>query len=229
MKKAIILLTFSIFAMTAMAQVTPILHIQRGNFVIGSRVGFSAAKSSIEVNSDAGSIKGDGGSSFQFNLAPGIGYFFVDNLVLGIGMDWLKTESKTGVDVSGAGAPPQKASNNNVLFGPFLRYFIPAGDDTALFLGTSLGFGNSNNEFTGSDNVTQSINTSLFVLGVGPGITIFNKNGFALEALVKYNFAKSDSEIDIQGLKRTSESWTNAVDFSVGLQYYFGGFNRSVE
>ena len=65
------------------------------------------------------------------------------------------------------------------------------------------------------------------VSGVGSGFTIFSRNGLALEALVKYNFAKSKSEIDVQGVKRVSQAWTNAVDFSVGLQYYFGGLRSA--
>ena len=71
---------------------------------------------------------------------------------------------------------------------------------------------------------TQSINTSLLTIGVGPGFTIYSSNGLALEALVKYNFANSNSKIDVQGIQRTSKTWTNAIDFSVGVQYYFGGF-----
>ena len=228
MKKAIILFTFSMFAISAIAQVSSFQHTQRGNFVMGSRIGFSTAKSTIEVESSTGSsVKGDGGSSTQFNLAPAIGYFFANNFVMGIGLDWLKTSSSTGVDVSGGSAPSQESSNTNVLFGPFIRYFIPTGEDKAFFIGSSVGFGNAKNQFTGSDNVTQSINTKLLTIGVGPGFTIFSNDGWALEALAKYNFAKSDSEIDIQGLKRSSYSWTNAFDFSVGVQYYFGGFRTA--
>jgi outer membrane protein W len=227
MKKSIVLFVFSLFAIAAIAQVSDFQPTQRGNFVIGSRIGFSTAKSSIEVQSTTGTIKGDGGSSSQFNLAPAIGYFFAENFVFGVGMDWLRTSSKTGVDVSGGGAAPQESRNNNVLFGPFARYFFPTGDDKAFFLGSSVSFGNSDNVFTGSDNVTQSIYTSLLTIGVGPGFTIYSNNGLALEALVKYNFARSNSEIDIQGIKRTSLSWTNALDFSVGVQYYFGGFRTA--
>lgn len=232
MKKAIVLFTLSLFAISVMAQNMPVQDMsfqptQRGNFVIGSRIGFSTAKSTIDVSSATGSVKGDGGSSMQFNLAPAIGYFFANHMVLGIGMDWLHTSSTTGVDVSGGTAPSQESSNTNVLFGPFVRYFIPAGDDKAFFLGSTVGFGHSKNQFTGSDNTTQSINNSLLNIGVGPGFTIFSDNGLALEALVKYNFARSDSEIDVQGITRSSVSWTNAVDFSVGVQYYFGGFKTA--
>jgi hypothetical protein len=223
MKKFIIFLTISMYAITVSAQVTLSQPTQRGNFVIGTRLGFSSAKSTVDVQSSTGSIKGDGGSSYQLNFSPGIGYFITNNFVIGVGMDMVRTNSKTGVDLTGGTATPQESNNNNALFGPFLRYFIPFGDDKAFFIGTTLGFGNSKNQFTGS-NKTQSINTSLLSIGVGPGFTIYSSNGLALEALVKYNFANSESKIDVQGIQRTSKTWTNAVDFSVGVQYYFGGF-----
>jgi Outer membrane protein beta-barrel domain len=225
-KKIITLLTFSVLAIAASAQVTLSQPTQRGNFVIGTRIGFSSAKSSVDVESAAGSVKGDGGSSYQFNIAPGIGYFVTNNFVIGVGMDLINTNSKTGVDLTDGTTAPQESSNNNVLFGPFIRYFIPFGDDKAFFIGSTLGFGNSKNQFT-AGNTTQSINTSLLTIGVGPGFTIYSRNGLALEALVKYNFASSNSKIDVQGVQRTSKTWTNAVDFSVGLQYYFGGFRSA--
>lgn len=228
MKNLIRTLILSLFAVSAMAQVTLLQPTQRGNFVIGSRIGFSTAKSSVDVQSTTGSIKGDGGSSAQFNLSPGIGYFFAQNFVVGISMDWLKTNSSTGVDLNGGTLAPQKSENNNVLFGPFIRYFFPSGEDKAFFLGTTVGFGNSKNQFI-SNNTTQTINNSLLTIGVGPGFTIYSKNGLALEALVKYNFARSNSEINVQDINRISKTWTNAVDFSVGIQYYFGGFKAAIK
>jgi outer membrane protein W len=226
MKNLLMALILSMMAVSAMAQVTLLQPTQRGNFVIGSRIGFSTAKSSVDVQSTTGSIKGDGGSSSQFNLSPGIGYFFAKNFVVGISMDWLKTHSSTGVDLNGGTLAPQKSENNNVLFGPFIRYFFPTGEDKAFFLGTTVGFGNSKNQFI-SNNSTQTINNSLLTIGVGPGFTIYSKNGLALEALVKYNFARSNSEINVQDINRISKTWTNAVDFSVGIQYYFGGFKAA--
>jgi outer membrane protein W len=228
MKNLLMALILSMMAVSAMAQVTLLQPTQRGNFVIGSRIGFSTAKSSVDVQSTTGSIKGDGGSSSQFNLSPGIGYFFAKNFVVGISMDWLKTHSSTGVDLNGGTLAPQKSENNNVLFGPFIRYFFPTGEDKAFFLGTTVGFGNSKNQFI-SNNSTQTINNSLLTIGVGPGFTIYSKNGLSLEALVKYNFARSNSEINVQDINRISKTWTNAVDFSVGIQYYFGGFKAALK
>jgi hypothetical protein len=226
MKKFLTFLTFCMCVIAVSAQVTLSQPMQRGNFVIGTRLGFSAAKSSVEVESATGNIKGDGGSSNQLSFSPGIGYFLANNFVVGVSMELTRANSKTGVDLSGGTAAQQESDNNNILFGPFIRYFFPASEGQAFFIGTSLGFGNSKNQFS-SGGVAQTINTSLLSVGVGPGFTIYSKNGLALEALVKYNFANSDTKIDVKGIQRTSKTWTNAVDFSVGLQYYFGGFRSA--
>jgi hypothetical protein len=205
LKKKLVISLLSMISLGATAQVVPTAQVieikptHRGNFIIGSRVGFSTAKSSVDVQSSAGSIKGEGGSSSQFNLSPGIGYFFMDHLAIGISMDWLATYSSTGVDLGGGTAAAQQTNNNNMLFGPFIRYFLPIDMDKAFFIGTALGFGNSRNQFI-ADTKAQTINNNLLTIGVGPGFTIYSHNGLALEALAKYNFARSISEINVLGV-----------------------------
>jgi hypothetical protein len=149
-------------------------------------------------------------------------------LAIGISMDWLATYSSTGVDLGGGTAAAQQTNNNNMLFGPFIRYFLPIDMDKAFFIGTALGFGNSRNQFI-ADTKAQTINNNLLTIGVGPGFTIYSHNGLALEALAKYNFARSISEINVLGVQRTSKTWTNALDFSIGLQYYFPSFKSVVQ
>ncbi|WP_373548250.1 hypothetical protein [Haliscomenobacter sp.] len=204
------------------AQQSNFYPTQRGNFMIGSSMGFSISKSSIDVQSNTGSVQGDGGRASQFNLSPSIGYFLGQNFVMGIGMDWLRTTSTAGVDLGDATVPPVRSENDNLLFGPFVRYYIPSGENKAYFLDATIGFGNSRNQFI-ENKETQIIDNSLLSIGVGPGFTIFASDGIALEALVKYNFAKSDSQINVGEISRTSVTWTNALDFSVGIRYYFGG------
>jgi hypothetical protein len=217
-----ILFTILITSGGLSAQQSNFYPTQRGNFMIGTSMGFSISKSSIDVQSNTGSVQGDGGRASQFNLSPSIGYFLAQNFVMGIGMDWLRTTSTAGVDLGNTSAPTQRSENDNLLFGPFMRYYIPSGENKAYFLDATVGFGNSRNQFI-ENNETQIIDNSLLSIGVGPGFTIFASDGIALEALVKYNFAKSDSQINVGDISRTSVTWTNALDFSVGIRYYFGG------
>ena len=95
----------------------------------------------------------------------------------------------------------------------------------ALFLQANFGFGNS------SDNLTiggeaQNINTNILAVGAGPGFTIFSNDAIGLEALVKYNYARSKFDIDIAGVKTSTTTKTNQIALSLGLQIYFRGLRK---
>lgn len=70
----------------------------------------------------------------------------------------------------------------------------------------------------------QRINTNIMAFGLGPGFTIFSSSAVGIEALVKYNFARSRFDTDIAGLQRETVTRTNQFDFSIGFQFYLGGF-----
>jgi outer membrane protein W len=136
-KTAVAALSFAALATTADAQVS---CLSRGNFSLGSRIGFSAASTDIEAS---GAARSGGNSSLQLNLTPSIGYFFIDNFNVGLGMDYLLLTSD---DKSNSVGGTSKSSDSRTLFGPFMRYYIPMGDDQAFFIGGVSGFGRSNTE-----------------------------------------------------------------------------------
>lgn len=210
------ILSILFFVTSATAQYT-----SQGNFVIGSRLGFSTAMSDVSVSGASGNFSGNGGSAYQINLQPAIGYFLATNFATGIGMEYIGTGSTSAEDFTNPENGEQKSTNSDLLFGPFFRFFLPYSTDKTFFLDTSVGFGNSVDEFNNS-GTTQKINNNLTVIGIGPGFTIFADNGVALEAVVKYNYAHTKNEIDLSGVKTTSITNTNALDFTFGIQYYFG-------
>ena len=144
------------------------------------------------------------------------GYFLFNNFTLGIGLDYTSsTETRAGED---------KTKDSDLLFGPFARYYFPFGDK-AIFLQGNFGFGNS------ADNLTigtekQNINTNILAVGAGPGFTIFSNDAIGLEALVKYNYARSKFDLDIAGVKTTTTTKTNQIALSLGIQVYFAGLKR---
>jgi hypothetical protein len=121
-------------------------------------------------------------------------------------------------------AGQEKTKDSDLLFGPFTRYYIPFSDK-ALFLQANFGFGNSSDNLT-VNGANQNINTNILAFGVGPGFTIFSNDGIGLEALVKYNYAKSQFDLDIAGVKTTTTTKTNQIALSLGLQIYFAGLKR---
>ncbi|MFN0216959.1 MAG: outer membrane beta-barrel protein [Saprospiraceae bacterium] len=185
---------------------------EQGRFMLGSAVGFATNTSKTSLaNADETEPQ-----NTQWNVSPSIGYFLLDNFTLGIGLDYTSsTETRAG---------EAKTKDSDLLFGPFARYYFPFGDK-AIFLQGNFGFGNSSDNLSiGGEN--QNINTNILAVGAGPGFTIFSNDGIGLEALVKYNYAKSTFDLDLGGVKTSTTTKTNQIALSLGLQIYFSGLKR---
>ena len=188
----------------------------RGRFMLGSAVGFATNASKISYSNQAPGGTDEEPQNTQWNVAPSIGYFLFDNFALGIGLDY------TSSSETRQGQP--KTKDSDLLFGPFGRFYVPFGD-MAFFLQGNFGFGNaSDNLSVGGE--TRNINTNILAIGAGPGFTIFSNDAIGIEALVKYNYARSKFDIDIAGAKTTTTTKTNQIALSLGIQIYFSGLRR---
>ena len=191
--------------------------LDKGNFLLGSTVGFSTSDSKVTKTEDGVEVPANGPTALQVSVAPNVGYFVFDNFALGLGFDYtFSSVEQPDLD---------KTDDSDLLFGPFLRYYIPFENDMAFFIVTDFGFGkSSDNQLIAGEN--RSIDNNVFAIGVGPGITIFSNNGIGLEALFKYNYARSNFETEIGGIRTSSKTTTSQFDVSVGFQFYFGGMKR---
>ena len=195
------------YAMSAQA-------LDQGNFIIGSTVGFSTSNSKVTLMSTSTDEQGKGPSSLQISIAPKVGYFIIDDLALGLGMDFTFSSLKE--------PNTDRTDDSDLLFGPFARYYFPVEEDMAFFVESNFGFGNSSDDqFIGEGR--QSIKTNIFALGVGPGFTVISDQGIGIEAIFKYNFARSKFNTDIAGVTTETITQTNQFDVSIGIQFYFGG------
>lgn len=208
-KSPIVLLALLLgISMIAQAQI-----LQRGNFLIGSTLGFSSADSKVKQVLNSVEQTNSGPVSLQLNFSPNVGYFLADDLVLGIGMDYTFGRFKE--------PNTDRTEDSNLLFGPFFRYYYDLGENMAFFGEMDLGFGNSSDDqFIGSTR--QSITTNIFSVGVGPGFTIYSDNAIGIEALFKYNFARSHfNTIGVDQVQNETITKTNQFDISLGIQFYF--------
>jgi hypothetical protein len=192
--------------------------LDRGNFMIGLTIGFSTADSKVSYQSSNIDEEGEGPSAIQFSVAPKVGYFLADNFVLGIGMDYTFSSVKNPNE--------DRTDDSDLLFGPYGRYYLPLGEDMAFFLEANFGFGNSSDEQVIGEH-TQRLNTNIFAVGLGPGFTIFSNQDLGIEALFKYNFARSKFDTKLNGVNTTTTTKTNAFDVGIGLSFYFGGVRRA--
>ncbi len=190
--------------------------LQRGNFAIGSGVGYVNAVTSIQID-NGGTVQKGGNRAYQLHLTPSIGYFFTRNFVFGLGMDYLVNSSRGNTDNTTAA---QRTSDTKLLFGPYTRLYLPFAGDQALFLGAVYGYGKSETQIS-DDNGTQTANTTLATFGAGPGYAIFSNGRVSLDAQAKYNYGISRNNLIVDGTNQSTRTLTTAWDFTVGLHFYF--------
>ncbi|MBK8968842.1 MAG: outer membrane beta-barrel protein [Lewinellaceae bacterium] len=187
---------------------------ERGNFLIGTALGFSSNTSTISQTSG----KGEGPESFQWNIAPHVGYFLFENFAIGVGLDYTFSREKQPNE--------DKNDDTDLLFGPFGRYYVPFGGDKAVFLEGNFGFGTSSDDLI-IDGQPQSISTDIIAFGAGPGFTIFSNDAIGIETLFKYNYARSRFNTTQNGVVTETTTKTNQFAVSLGIQVYFAGLRRA--
>ncbi len=217
MKKKLFLI---VFAFLFMSTISFSQVLSKGNFILGSTVGFSTASSNANSTTNGVETEGDGPSSLQISFSPNMGYFLMDQFALGIGMDYTFSRVEE--------ANRDRTDDSDFLFGPFARYYFPVDDGMAFFFLVNFGFGNSSDQQmlpTGR----QRVNSNIFAIGAGPGFTIYSSRAIGIESILKYNFARSEFETEANGVKTTTVRRTNQFDVSLGLQFYFGGLKSAAE
>lgn len=197
------------------AQINPSLG--RGNFAIGSGIGYNNTVTNVQINND-GDVTQGGNTALNLHITPSIGYFLARNFVVGLGMDYLATSSRnTNPEISTAA---ERTSDTKLLFGPYGRIYFPFAGDQAFFLGAVYGYGRSETQIT-SGGQTQVVNTTLTTLGAGPGYAIFSNRRVSLEAQAKYNYGASRNVFNLDGGSQSTRTLTTAWDFVLGMHFYF--------
>ncbi|MEZ4942064.1 MAG: outer membrane beta-barrel protein [Saprospiraceae bacterium] len=204
----------AIVAMLFALQIQAQNFTERGNFLIGTALGFSSNTSTISQTSG----KGEGPESFQWNIAPHVGYFLFENFAIGVGLDYTFSREKQPNE--------DKNDDTDLLFGPFGRYYVPFGGDKAVFLEGNFGFGTSSDDLI-IDGQPQSISTDIIAFGAGPGFTIFSNDAIGIETLFKYNYARSRFNTTQNGVVTETTTKTNQFAVSLGIQVYFAGLRRA--
>lgn len=196
--------------------------LNRGNFAIGSGLGYVNSVTNIEID-NGNSVTKSGNTAYQVHLTPSIGYFFARNFVFGLGMDYLVSSAKDNTD--NTNGTVEESSDDKLLFGPYTRIYMPFGGDQAFFIGAVYGYGRSHTNIA-TDGEAQTVKTSISTLGVGPGYTIFANRRAALEVQAKYNYGYSKNTINVDGADQSTRTLTTAWDFVVGVHFYFNN-NRN--
>ena len=194
--------------------------------MMGGTLGFSTASSSVEIDNSGNAISNEGTRATQFNISPRVGYFVSDNFAIGIGMDYTLNEIEEPVDLSDPNTEYESEYDSDLLFGPFARYYVPVGADKAFFLQVNFGFGSSEDQIRIGED-PQTVSNDVFAASIGPGFTIYSTDAIGIEAILKYNWARSNAQYNFQGESNETTTYTNQLDFSIGFQVYFTRLQRS--
>ena len=171
----------------------------KGNFLIGGityieQIGSGVTSMNIDYTTikskdDSGDEDENKDKEFSFNFTPKVGYFVIDNLVLGVDFTIASSFSKT---------TNTEYKNNATFFGagPFVRYYIPT-KKVLPYAEAMYSVGTRTNKSIWEDGEnTYKYGIQLYSVGIGVAIPLGEKATF--DTLVGYQStmykAKQDNE-----------------------------------
>lgn len=167
-------------------------QIKKGNWLVGGSANFSYNNSNTDVNNT---------KITTINLAPNIGYFFIDKFAGGLRLSFYNNHIKFG--------PP---NNNFTTFttssiGPFVRYyFLPIDNPYNILSEVSYQFGNE--KIKTNNPSTSNSNSNSFSFSVGP-VIYFNSTA-GIEFLLNYT----------TGGENLSNKRSNSFGAGIGFQIH---------
>lgn len=197
MKKIVTAIAFVLLCSGAYAQ------FNQGRILAGGSVGFQSQTVKREVNGASNTA----GKYNQINFNPKVGYFVIDNLAVGLGVDLASATFK-------AEGSNNKNTQSAFTVTPFVRYYL----DMGLFFQGQVGFGNQKDK-TVADNTTTTTKNNVLDWALGVGYAYFLNDHVAIEPIVYYgSHAEKRDNPDVKDTYA-------GLGINVGLQVYLGARN----
>jgi hypothetical protein len=196
-------------------------QIGSGSLMIGGGLNFNT--SSSETTNGGTTV--DGPTTTSFGISPRVGYFFTDNLAVGLELGYNSTSTK----ITPATPPPDEIKSTTSTFevSPFIRYYSPIADKGGAFLQATVSFATGTDKdetTTGGTTVTTESDISSFGVGINPGIYWFITEKIGLEGT--FGFLGYTSETIKTGDEEEKSSDFGLVldtrTIGVGFHYYIG-------
>jgi hypothetical protein len=204
MKKIIALSTLALTVCFATGQTS------KNSWLIGGTIGLT---SSTQKESDApGSSK-----ATVFQLAPGVGYFFADNLAAGINLNLSTVHNSSDGSGSYGG---YSSTGTTFTAGPFVRYYFSVAPQVKLFVHTDASWGSSkvSSSYAGTGTNDNPPGAPISMYEGKAGAAFFLNPTVALEVTAGY---QSMTEKDNSG-PATIKYTTGSMIIGVGFQIYLG-------
>ncbi len=168
---------------------------------------------------------GDSTSSFSdesktsnFNFTPSAGYFVIDNLAAGLGINFARavfTEESDGTLTE---------TQTLVAFEPFVRYYFPLSSITPFCeIKGALGSLKDKSELEGNDPFEYKHTLNSFGVGVGASLAIGMNASFDVIA----GYSMINTKYEEEGFNETSKIGTFGINF--GFKVFLGGYGSSAD
>ncbi|WP_315162937.1 outer membrane beta-barrel protein [Capnocytophaga leadbetteri] len=175
--KKLFLLAAVAFASASYAQT------EKGNWFAGSDLGLSYTSETTTPKYDG--TKGSETTVSTLKFTPNVNYFVIDNLAVGLGLEYTNSKVKGASD-----------SESTLAIVPNATYFFPLSANLAPFIGAKVGYAME------SDGSADNKKNNGLVFGGKAGIAYFVNQGAAITGYVGYdNYSlknKADSKIETQ-------------------------------
>ena len=175
--KKLFLFAAVIFASASYAQT------EKGNWFAGSDLGLSYTSETKKVTNDGTEASNLTKSTLKFT--PNVNYFVIDNLAVGLGLEYENIKEKGVSD-----------SENTFAIAPNATYFFPLSANLAPFVGAKVGYAMKS---AGSSDANKD---NGLVFGGKAGIAYFVNQGAAITGYVGYDSYslknKANSKVETQ-------------------------------
>jgi outer membrane protein len=156
-----------------------------------------------------------------FNVSPSVGYFVTDRLAVGLSVGYGYAKNTNYIDTGGDPAMILVTEiTNGVSVMPWVKYFIPAGDQKFFFspsAGVSVDFLTTKRESIAESYTSKGNDYSAFV---SPGFTYFPSTHWGVSLNVGgLNYTIENPEGDDNNTSTLNFSLTSGT--SVGINYFF--------
>lgn len=195
--KKIILIAFCLIPITGLGQTNA------GSWLVNGSVSFSFNDVSEEVNNDSRDI----GGLTTYSINPSAGYFIIDGIAVGLGMDYYKYSYKDNDN--------DRFINRSFSLTPFIRYYSQLGP---FFHGQiSIGEG-SEFEKPENQNREEIFEYSVFGLGLGVGYPYFVNDHVAIEPVILFRANNETYNEPFTNDEITEKR--RGIFVQIGLAYY---------
>ncbi len=174
--KSGLVLSFLLF----MSSVLVYGQLEKGNcFMYGSSsMGLSTEKDSYT----SGSTTTESSKSTYFDFSPSAGYFVIDNLPVGLKIQFNHSKTKNSNS-------SDEYTGNQIMAGPFARYYFLAQEKLKPMAEAYVGFGSSKNT-TKYSSGSYDYKSAIFSYSLGAGASYFLTEHVAFDALIAFDSMK---------------------------------------